>query len=52
VIPEFIQELNPEDLATAVLQLPIDQPVDLSALGASGGVARAADRVRAAMGAS
>lgn len=52
VIPEFIQELNPEDLATAVLQLPIDQPVDLSALGASGGVTRAADRVRAAMGAS
>jgi len=52
VIPEFIQDLNPEDLATAVLQLPADQPIDLSALGAPGGVVRAAERVRASMGAS
>ena len=45
VVPEFIQQLNPVDLADAVLSVPINQPVDLSALGRPGAIDRTAEHV-------
>lgn len=52
VVPEFIQLLNPEILAEAVLGLPSTQPVDLQALGSGGASGRAAACVWTAMEAS
>ena len=42
VIPEFIQDLNPVELAQKILSLPEHQNVDLSALGEGGASQRAA----------
>ena len=50
VIPEFIQDLNPTQLANAVLQLPPKQPLNLSALGQAGAADRAAKMVDQWMG--
>jgi lipid-A-disaccharide synthase len=52
VVPEFIQDLKPSQLADAVCSLPAQQGVDLSALGASGASKRAAEHVWAALGAA
>ncbi len=50
VVPEFLQDLNPEILADALLNLPAHQAVDLTALGPSGASARAALVVSDALG--
>jgi lipid-A-disaccharide synthase len=50
-IPEFLQQLSPDELAVAVLELPEVQPVELGALGAPGASARAAAAVARAVGA-
>ena len=50
VIPEFVQDLNPALLATALKGLPEHQTVDLSALGEAGVVGRTADHVDQWMG--
>ena len=50
VIPEFIQDLKPPQLATAVLDLPESQPVNLSALGEPGAIDRTARLIRTWMG--
>jgi lipid-A-disaccharide synthase len=52
VVPEFIQDLQPEILAAALCALPERQPINLSALGAPGASGRAADRVWLALGAA
>jgi lipid A disaccharide synthetase len=52
VVPEFIQDLQPEILAAAICALPERQPINLSALGAPGASERAADRVWLALGAA
>ncbi len=51
VVPEFLQDLEPEKLAAALLALPEVQPVDLTALGDSGAAARAAAAIREILGA-
>ena len=50
VVPEFLQRLDPESLATALQALPQTQPVDLAALGAGGASQRAASAVREYLG--
>jgi lipid-A-disaccharide synthase len=45
VIPEFVQDLRPGLLASALMGLPDHQEVDLSALGEAGVVRRTADQV-------
>ena len=45
VVPEFIQHLDPVELADQVLALPEEQPVDLRPLGEPGAVQRAANVV-------
>lgn len=52
VVPEFIQDLKPSLLADAVCALPVQQGLDLSALGAPGASKRAAEHVWAALGAA
>ena len=52
VVPEYIQVLDPEVLAQALLDLPSAQSVDLRALGPSGASERAAAQVWTAMEAS
>ncbi len=51
VVPEFIQTLEPQRLASELLALPATQPVDLSALGVPGASDRAAAAVWHAAGA-
>ena len=51
VVPEYIQVLDPDVLAQAILRLPVTQTVDLRALGPSGASDRAAAQVWTAMGA-
>jgi lipid-A-disaccharide synthase len=46
VVPEFLQDLDPVRLASALLALPDVQRVDLSALGAGGAAGRAAAAIR------
>ncbi|MFT4977477.1 MAG: lipid-A-disaccharide synthase [Myxococcota bacterium] len=43
VVPEFVQRFSPRTLAEAVLALPEQQSVDLSAVGQGGAAGRAAD---------
>jgi lipid A disaccharide synthetase len=50
VVPEFVQKLDPEKLAAALLILPEVQPVDLTALGEKGAAGRAAAAIREILG--
>jgi len=50
VVPEFLQDLDPDKLATALLALPEVQPVDLTALGEKGAAHRAATAIREILG--
>jgi lipid-A-disaccharide synthase len=50
VVPEFVQDLDPEKLAAALLGLPDVQPVDLTALGEKGAAHRAAEAIREILG--
>jgi lipid-A-disaccharide synthase len=50
VVPEFLQVLDPERLATALLGLPEVQPVELDALGPSGAALRAATAILEILG--
>jgi lipid-A-disaccharide synthase len=50
VVPEFVQDLDPEKLASALLALPEVQPVDLTALGGKGAAQRAATAIREILG--
>ena len=45
VVPEYIQDLNPMELATALLKLPEHQAIDLRPLGEPGAIQRAANAV-------
>jgi lipid-A-disaccharide synthase len=45
VIPEFVQDLRPALLASALMGLPDHQEIDLSALGEAGVTRRTADHV-------
>ena len=49
VVPERVQRFTPGGLAEDLLALPQSQPVDLSALGGSGAVERAADAILGAL---
>jgi lipid-A-disaccharide synthase len=49
VVPEFIQDLDPCELAEAVRTLPEQQPVRLDALGTPGATNRTADIIHAWM---
>ncbi len=46
VVPEHLQQLDPDRLARALLALPEHQPIDLSALGTPGAAARMAEVAR------
>ena len=50
VVPEFLQALDPDKLAAALLALPDVQPVELAALGESGAASRAAAAIREILG--
>jgi lipid-A-disaccharide synthase len=50
VVPEFVQDLDPEKLAAALLALPDVQQVDLTALGEKGAAQRAATAIREILG--
>ena len=45
VVPEFIQHLDPTELADAVLALPKTQDIDLTALGPPGAIERTAEQI-------
>lgn len=50
VVPEQLQDLDPDRLARALLALPDQQPIDLSALGTPGAAARMAAILAAVLG--
>jgi len=49
-VPEYLQQLDADVLAAAVLELPAQQPVPLDALGTSGAAIRAANAVAKTVG--
>ena len=52
VVPEFVQQLDPVELADALLSLPDAQNIDLTALGPPGAIERTADQVLEWVGAA